>query len=60
VELPERVIGVDMTEEMISKAEENIKVAGVKNIEVRKGLIEATPVKLSSVDWAITFKIRAF
>ncbi|MBA7498062.1 Arsenite methyltransferase [subsurface metagenome] len=49
-----QVIGVDMTEEMISKAEENIKAAGVKNVEVRKGLIEDLPVKSSSVDWVIS------
>jgi len=49
-----QVIGVDMTEEMIAKAEENIKVAGVKNVEVRKGLIEDLPVKSSSVDWVIS------
>lgn len=49
-----QVIGVDMTEEMISKAEENIKAAGVKNVEIRKGLIEDLPVKSSSVDWVIS------
>jgi len=49
-----QVIGVDMTEEMISKARENIKAAGVKNVEVRKGLIEDLPVKSSSVDWVIS------
>lgn len=49
-----QVIGVDMTEEMISKAEENIKAAGVKNIEIRKGFIEELPVKSSSVDWVIS------
>lgn len=49
-----QVIGVDMTEEMINKAEENIKAAGVKNIEVRKGLIENLPVESSSVDWVIS------
>ena len=49
-----QVIGVDMTEEMISKAEENIKAAGVNNVEVRKGLIEDLPVKSSSVDWVIS------
>jgi len=49
-----QVIGVDMTEEMISKAEENIKAAGVKNVVVRKGLIEDLPVKSSSVDWVIS------
>jgi len=49
-----QVIGVDMTEEMISKAEKNIKSAGVKNVEVRKGLIEDLPIKSSSVDWVIS------
>ncbi|MHA1442898.1 MAG: arsenite methyltransferase [Candidatus Heimdallarchaeota archaeon] len=49
-----QVIGVDMTEEMISKAKENIKAAGVKNVEVRKGLIEDLPVESSSVDWVIS------
>ncbi|HER24912.1 MAG TPA: arsenite methyltransferase [Candidatus Atribacteria bacterium] len=49
-----RVIGVDMTEEMIGKAKENIKAAGVKNVEVRKGLIEDLPVESSSVDWVIS------
>lgn len=49
-----QVIGVDMTEEMIAKAKENIKVAGVKNVEVRKGLIENLPVESSSVDWVIS------
>ena len=49
-----QVIGVDMTEEMIAKAKENIKAAGVKNVEVRKGLIENLPVESSSVDWVIS------
>jgi len=43
-----------MTEEMIAKAEENIKAARVKNVEVRKGLIEDLPVESSSVDWVIS------
>jgi arsenite methyltransferase len=49
-----QVIGVDMTEEMIERAKENIKVAGVTNVEVRKGLIEDLPVDSSSVDWVIS------
>ncbi|UCD66456.1 MAG: methyltransferase domain-containing protein, partial [Deltaproteobacteria bacterium] len=32
-----RVIGVDMTDAMISRARQNIKAAGVTNVEVRKG-----------------------
>lgn len=49
-----RVIGVDMTGEMIAKAEENIRAAGLANVEVRKGLIEALPVDDGSVDWVIS------
>jgi len=49
-----KVIGVDMTDEMIAHARKNIKAAGVTNIEVRKGLIEDLPVESSSVDWVIS------
>ena len=48
------VIGIDMTDEMIVRAEKNIKYAGVTNIEVRKGIIEKIPVEDSSVDWVIS------
>ena len=49
-----RVIGIDMTDEMIAKARQNIAAAGVANVEVRKGLIEELPVESSSVDWVIS------
>ncbi len=49
-----RVIGVDMTDEMIAKAEENVAAAGVDNVELRKGIIEELPVEDSSVDWVIS------
>lgn len=49
-----RVIGVDMTDEMIAKARENIKASGLPNVEVRKGIIEALPVESGSVDWVIS------
>ncbi len=49
-----RVIGIDMTDAMIEKAEANIREAGVTNIEVRKGIIEDLPVESSSVDWVIS------
>ncbi len=49
-----RVIGVDMTDEMIARARKNIKAAGAINVEVRKGLIEDLPVESSSVDWVIS------
>jgi arsenite methyltransferase len=49
-----RVIGVDMTEAMIAKAKENIAEAKLKNVEVRKGLIEDLPVADGEVDWVIS------
>ena len=49
-----QVIGVDMTDEMISRAEENIRAAGLDNVQVRKGIIEELPVESSSVDWIIS------
>ncbi len=49
-----KVIGVDMTDEMIDAANRNIAEAGVENIEVRKGLIEELPIEDNSVDWVIS------
>jgi arsenite methyltransferase len=49
-----QVIGVDMTDEMIAKANENIERSGLPNIEVRKGIIEDLPVESASVDWVIS------
>jgi SAM-dependent methyltransferase len=49
-----RAIGVDMTDEMIAKARENIAGAGLTNVEVRKGIIEDLPVESDSVDWVIS------
>jgi SAM-dependent methyltransferase len=49
-----RVIGIDMTDEMIAKARENLAAAGATNIEVRKGLIEDLPIEANSVDWVIS------
>lgn len=48
------VIGIDMTDEMIAKAENNIVVSGLSNVEVRKGIIEDLPVETSSVNWVIS------
>jgi len=48
------VIGIDMTDEMIVKAENNIAASGLRNVEVRKGIIEDLPVETSSVDWVIS------
>jgi arsenite methyltransferase len=44
-----RVIGVDMTPEMVAKARRNAEIAGVHNVEFREGVLEALPV---SDDWA--------
>ncbi len=49
-----RVIGVDMTDEMIAKANDNIKASGLTNVVVKKGIIEELPVKSASVDWVIS------
>ncbi len=39
-----RVIGIDMTPEMLRKAQEALEVAGLSNVEFRKGVAEALPV----------------
>jgi SAM-dependent methyltransferase len=45
-----RVIGVDMTPEMIAKARENAERGGYRNVEFRSGEIEDLPVADASVD----------
>lgn len=49
-----KVIGIDMTQEMVDKATANIKAAGYDNVEVRQGMIESLPIADSSVDWVIS------
>jgi SAM-dependent methyltransferase len=49
-----RVIGVDMTPEMIDKARENAQKAGYKNVEFRLGEIEHLPVADNTVDVIIS------
>ncbi len=49
-----RVIGVDMTPEMIEKARENVRKGGYRNVEFRLGEIENLPVADSSVDVIIS------
>ncbi|MBI3195041.1 MAG: arsenite methyltransferase [Ignavibacteriae bacterium] len=51
---PGRVIGVDMTPEMISKARQNVVKGNFTNIEFRLGEIEHLPVADSSVDVIIS------
>lgn len=45
-----KVIGVDMTQEMIARAQANAAKGGFTNVEFRQGEIEALPVKDSSID----------
>jgi arsenite methyltransferase len=49
-----RVIGVDMTPEMMETACENAKKGGYKNVEFRLGDIESLPVDDNSIDVIIS------
>jgi arsenite methyltransferase len=49
-----RVIGVDMTPEMIAKAQANAQKVGASNVEFRLGQIEALPVADGEVDVIIS------
>ena len=53
-----KIIGIDMTEEMLSRAEKSRKYVernlGYSNIEFRKGLLEDIPVNSDSVDVIIS------
>lgn len=49
-----KVIGLDMTEPMIEKAQKNAKKLGFSNIEFRLGDIEAMPIESDSIDVVIS------
>ena len=49
-----KVIGIDMTPEMIDKARDNARKAGIGNIEFRLGEIENLPVADSVIDIIIS------
>ena len=49
-----RVIGVDMTDDMLALARENAEKRGAKNVEFRKGFIEKLPVESGTVDYVIS------
>jgi ubiquinone/menaquinone biosynthesis C-methylase UbiE len=49
-----KVIGIDMTTEMIEKASKNAKEGGYDQVEFRLGEAEAMPVDDDSVDWVIS------
>lgn len=48
------VIGVDMTQEMVDNARDNVVRAEYRNIDVRLGMIEELPIEDNSVDWVIS------
>lgn len=49
-----RVIGVDMTPEMIERAQANAKRVNATNVEFRHGYLESLPVESSTVDVIIS------
>ncbi|MDO8622933.1 MAG: arsenite methyltransferase [archaeon] len=49
-----KVIGIDMTEEMIEKARKNAKQYNYKNVEFKLGHIEDLPVETESIDIIIS------
>ncbi len=49
-----RVIGIDMTPEMLQKAQGASKVAGLSNVEFRKGVAETLPVDNEWADVVIS------
>jgi arsenite methyltransferase len=49
-----RVVGVDMTDEQLAKAERLAAEAGVRNVEFRRGYIEEPPIDEQAFDCAIS------
>jgi SAM-dependent methyltransferase len=49
-----RVIGVDMTSEMLAKARANARDAGLANVEFRQGLLESLPIEAGWADVVIS------
>lgn len=49
-----KVIGVDMTEEMVARAEANASRGGYKNVEFRLGEIESLPIEDESIDLIVS------
>jgi len=49
-----RVIGIDMTEEMVARARENAFSGGYTNVEFRQGEIESLPIEDGTIDVIIS------
>ena len=49
-----RVIGVDMTPEMLARARDNAAKLGYDNVEFRQGEIEALPIANASIDVVVS------
>jgi SAM-dependent methyltransferase len=49
-----RVIGVDLSEVMLARAQANVEQAGLRNVDLRQGAIEDLPVESNSVDWVVS------
>jgi ubiquinone/menaquinone biosynthesis C-methylase UbiE len=49
-----KVIGIDMTDEMVSLARDNAAKAGIENVQFLKGYLEDMPLENSSVDVVIS------
>ena len=49
-----RVVGIDMTEEMLKKAQSGVAEMGASNIEFRKGLAEELPLPDEFADVVIS------
>lgn len=49
-----KVIGLDMTPDMIEKARSNASQGGYTNVEFRLGEMESMPVESGTVDWVIS------
>ena len=49
-----KAIGIDMTPEMIERAQQNAEDVGAENVDFRLGEIESMPVEDRSVDWIIS------
>jgi arsenite methyltransferase len=49
-----KVIGVDMTDDMLARARANAETLGASNVEFRKGNIETLPIQSDSIDFIIS------